>query len=114
MKRYKPVGTCIYCGSGQQGRRQWVVRQFFYGTEMANRFPGLANPPGSPGFNPNVYNPEFVRACYIGLLNRNPDQQGFTNWVNTLNQTGDYDHVLNGFLESTEFRARFGAVDPRY
>lgn len=102
------------CMFGKLGRRQWVVRQFFYGTEMANRFPGLANPPSSPGFNPNVYNPEFVRACYVGLLNRNPDQQGFTNWVNTLNQTGDFDHVLNGFLESAEFRARFGAVDPRY
>ena len=62
----------------------------------------------------DVYNPEFVRACYVGLLNRSPNQQGFTNWVNTVNQTGDYDHVLNGFLESAEFRARFGAVDPRY
>ena len=99
---------------GQQGRRQWVVRQFFYSTETFTRFPGLANPPGSPGFDPNVYNPEFVRACYVGLLNRNPDQQGYTNWLNTLNQTGDYDHVLNGFLESSEFRARFGPVDPRY
>lgn len=103
--------SCIY---GQTGRRQWVVRQFLYSTETFARFPGLANPPGSPGFDPNVYNPAFVTACYVGLLNRNPDQQGFANWVDTLNQTGDYDHVLNGFLESSEFRARFGPVDPRY
>ena len=103
--------SCIF---GKQGRRVWVVRQFFYSSEAFTRFPGLANPPGSPGFDPNVYNSEFVRACYIGLLNRSPDEQGYTNWLNTLNQTGDYDHVVNGFLESSEFRARFGPVDPRY
>jgi len=103
--------ACIY---GMNGRRQWVVRQFFYSGETFARFPGLANPPGSPGFDPNVYNPAFVNACYLGLLNRNPDEGGYATWVNVLNQTGNYDHVLNGFLDSHEFRSRFGAPDPRY
>lgn len=103
--------SCIF---GEAGRRVWVVRQFLFSSETIARFPGLANPPGSPNFDPNVYNPAFVTACYVGLLNRNPDQQGLANWVNTLNQTGNYDHVVNGFLESTEFRTRFGLVDPRY
>jgi hypothetical protein len=34
--------------------------------------------------------------------------------MNILNQTGDYDRVLNGFLESAEFRARFGPAEPHY
>jgi hypothetical protein len=103
--------ACIYSPTG---RRHWTVTRFLVSQETFTRFPGLANPPGSPGFDPSVYNPEYVNACYVAFLNRSPDADGFAYYMNILNQTADYDRVLNGFLESAEFRARFGAVDPHY
>lgn len=103
--------ACIY---RINGRRHWVVTRFFASPETFTTFPGLANPPGSPGFDPNVYNPAFVNACFAGLLNRSPDADGYAYYMNILNQTSDYNRVLDGFLESVEFRSRFGPVDPRY
>lgn len=103
--------ACIY---RINGRRHWVVTRFLASPEIFTRFPGLANPPGSPGFDPNVYNPAFVNACFAGLLNRTADADGYAYYMNILNQTADYDRVLDGFLESVEFRSRFGPLDPRY
>jgi hypothetical protein len=103
--------ACIY---RINGRRHWVVTRFFASQETFARFPGLANPPGSPGFDPNVYNPAFVNACYESFLDRDPDPGGYDYYMNILNQTADYNRVLDGFLESAEFRLRFGPVDPRY
>jgi hypothetical protein len=103
--------ACIYSPTG---RRHWVVTRFLLSPETFTRFPGLANPPGSPGFDPSVYNPAYLNACFVGLLNRSPDADGYAYYMNILNQTADYDRVLNGFLESAEFRARFGPVDPHY
>jgi hypothetical protein len=103
--------ACIYSPTG---RRHWIVTRFLVSPETFTRFPGLANPPGSPGFDPNVYNPAYINACFVGLLNRSPDADGYAYYMNILNQTGDYDRVLNGFLESAEFRARFGPAEPHY
>ena len=107
--------VCIYGNSQTQyGKRFDVAKAFFYAAETINRYPGLANPPGSPGFDPSVYNPAYVTALYNGVLNRNPDQGGLNFWVGQLNQYGNYDPLLNAFLTCTEFRQRFGADNPHY
>ena len=107
--------ACIYGGpSAGLGKRFDVAKAFFYATETLGRYPGLAHPPGSSGFDPSVYNPEYVRALYNVFLNRQPDPDGFSFWVNDLNQYGNYDPLLNAFLTCTEFRERFGSNDPHY
>jgi hypothetical protein len=51
----------------------------------------------------------FVAMQYFGYLRRDPDTNGFNNWVNTLNaDPSNYRHMIFGFLFSTEYRTRFG------
>ena len=53
----------------------------------------------------------FVAAQYYGYLRRTPEPQGFTNWVNYLNaHPGDFRTMINGFMNSTEYRLRFGSA----
>jgi hypothetical protein len=43
---------------------------------------------------------------YHGYLRRDPDIL-YLNWINTMNQTGDYRTMINGFVNSGEYRNRF-------
>jgi hypothetical protein len=53
----------------------------------------------------------FVASQYYGYLRRTPEPQGFSNWVNYLAaHPGDYRTMINGFVNSTEYRSRFGGV----
>src|SRR6185369_14278879 len=53
----------------------------------------------------------FVASQYYGYLRRTPEPGGFTNWVNYLNaHPGDYRTMINGFLNSSEYRLRFGSL----
>jgi hypothetical protein len=48
---------------------------------------------------------------YLGYLGRDPDSAGFAFWLNKLNQFGgDFAkaEMVRAFLESTEYRQRFG------
>jgi hypothetical protein len=95
-------GFDLDCITSKYGRRTAVAASFFYEGEAQRVDPDLANPPGSPGFNPSVYNPAFVRHCYMGFLRRHPEQGGLDFWVDVLNRTGDYLGVINAFISSTE------------
>lgn len=51
----------------------------------------------------------FVASQYFGYLRRTPEEPGFTNWVSYLNtHPGDYRTMVNGFMNSFEYRLRFG------
>src|SRR6185436_242374 len=51
----------------------------------------------------------FVASQYYGYLRRTPDQAGFNSWVTYLaNHPGDYRTMVNGFLNSAEYKLRFG------
>jgi hypothetical protein len=51
----------------------------------------------------------FVAAQYYGYLRRTPDVPGFNAWVNYLTQhPGDFRTMVNGFVNSQEYRLRFG------
>lgn len=110
--------NCIY-GSrsplAYHGRRTLVAYDGFFKAASFNQTdPAMANPPGSPGFNPAVYNPAFVQHCYLRFLRRDPDEGGFVFWVNNLDRYGDYAGVIDGFINGPEYRGRFGAVSPQY
>ena len=52
----------------------------------------------------------FVAMQYFGYLRRDPEEPGFTNWLNYLNANPtDFYTMVNGFANSSEYRLRFGA-----
>ncbi|HKQ99768.1 MAG TPA: PQQ-dependent sugar dehydrogenase [Pyrinomonadaceae bacterium] len=54
------------------------------------------------------YNEAFVIMQYFGYLRRSADIS-YLQWIQTMNQTnGDYRTMINGFLNSLEYRQRFG------
>jgi len=56
-------------------------------------------------------NEEFVTILYRVFFDREPDTQGFENWINALENGATRSEVINGFTGSTEWTsmcARFG------
>ena len=53
------------------------------------------------------FNEAFVVMQYFGYLRREPDAQ-FLVWITELNATGSFRNMINGFMNSTEYRIRFG------
>jgi hypothetical protein len=53
------------------------------------------------------YNQAFVVMEYFGYLHRDPDAL-YLNWIDVLNQGGDSRHMVDGFVNSQEYRNRFG------
>ena len=73
--------------------------------------PALVNPNPPPEYN----NQQFVRDAYRLYLQREPDPGGLNFWTNDLNNcmltNGEYacyHHIVRAFIESIEYRARFG------
>ncbi|HEX8632606.1 MAG TPA: TIGR03118 family protein [Pyrinomonadaceae bacterium] len=51
----------------------------------------------------------YVLAQYFGYLRRDPDQAGYNMWINYLTANpGDFRTMVNGFVNSVEYRQRFG------
>jgi hypothetical protein len=64
-----------------------------------------------PAFRVAEFNSMFVVMEYFGFLRRNSDQPGFIFWLNKLNQfNGDFTaaEMVKAFIESIEYRQRFG------
>jgi len=59
-------------------------------------------PPSGGGY----YNQSFVVMEYFGYLRRDPDAL-YLDWINVLNQGGDSRHMVEGFVNSIEYRNRF-------
>jgi subtilisin family serine protease len=94
------------CGSDWNcinNQRIHTVRGMIESGEFRNGKPALSNPTSA-----DQYNREYVRQLYLCLLRREPDTGGFTTYVNELNSTGNYDHTVHGFINSSEYRRRFG------
>ncbi|MGI8733822.1 MAG: hypothetical protein ACR2LM_11050 [Pyrinomonadaceae bacterium] len=78
---------------GNQTRtRAQVLREISESTEVYNKY----------------YNQAFVVMQYFGYLQRQPDAQ-YLVWLAHLDATGDYRSMINGFVNSIEYRARFGS-----
>ncbi|HUE84317.1 MAG TPA: DUF4214 domain-containing protein, partial [Pyrinomonadaceae bacterium] len=55
------------------------------------------------------FNQAFVAMQYFGYLRRAPEQAGFDDWLNFLNANPtDFRTMVNGFMNSIEYRLRFG------
>src|SRR6185503_14078778 len=53
------------------------------------------------------YNQAFVVMQYFGYLRRDPDAS-YLNWIQELDTTGNARNMINGFVNSLEYRFRFG------
>ncbi|HKO95920.1 MAG TPA: S8 family serine peptidase [Pyrinomonadaceae bacterium] len=72
--------------------RGQVLRQLVESVEVYNKY----------------YNEAFVIMQYFGYLRRTADAS-YLSWINTMNQSnGDYRTMINGFMNSSEYRRRFG------
>ena len=62
------------------------------------------------------FNKGFVSMQYFGYLRRDPDNAGYNDWLDVLNNgrpaqnipPGDFRHLVFGFVYSVEYRSRFG------
>ena len=97
---FNPCGTDWPC---LNAARIHTIRGFIESAEFKQDKPALLNPSST-----DEYNREYVTWLYRSLLRREPDTIGFNNYVNDLNSTGDYDHAVFGFVNSSEYRTRFG------
>ncbi|HEU4386406.1 MAG TPA: DUF4214 domain-containing protein [Blastocatellia bacterium] len=113
------VAQITQCGSNQfciDQKRIEVSRGFWDSAEFQQqpRTNSLLNPNPPPQY----VNREFVRLAYVLYLARNPDQGGWDYWTANLNNCTNpnppnsshcYDDVvIRGFINSTEYRGRFG------
>ena len=76
-------------GNGTRTRAQ-VLREIAESTEVYNKY----------------YNQAFVVMQYFGYLRRDPDAL-YLNWIQELETTGDSRNMINGFVNSIEYRSRF-------
>lgn len=76
-------------------------------TNQMTRAEALRAVAESPEVSAKFFNKAFVLMQYFGYLRRDADAL-YLNWVETLNQTNDYRMMVNGFMNSLEYRQRFG------
>ena len=77
-------------GNGTRTRAQ-VLREIAESTQVYDKY----------------YNQAFVVMQYFGYLRRDPDAS-YLNWIQELNTTGNSRNMINGFVNSLEYRFRFG------
>jgi len=101
------ISQCIFDLNCIHGKRIHTGQAFFAGSEFIQNDPVMANGPGTPGFDPPVYNRRFVFWCYQTYLDRDPtDDPGWDFWTNVLNSTGNYAHIIDAFQLSSDYRNR--------
>jgi Tol biopolymer transport system component len=62
-----------------------------------------------PAARAKEFNGAFVTMQYFGYLKRDPEEEGFNAWLRYLNANpSDFRTMINGFLNSVEYRLRFG------
>src|SRR6185312_13625183 len=67
------IANCLFDRACVASKRAEVAFAFFTAAEFQQIDPNMANPPGSPNFNPTFYNPAFVDHCYNEILRRPPE-----------------------------------------
>jgi len=71
--------------------RAGVLRELAESTEVYNKY----------------YNQAFVVMQYFGYLRRDPDAL-YVDWIHVLDTTNNFRTMVNGFMNSPEYRFRFG------
>jgi hypothetical protein len=98
------VDTLVTTAGVTLGNRQQLIDALNGGTKT--RAQVLREIAESNEVYQKYFNEAFVVMQYHGYLRRDPDIL-YLNWINTMNQTGDYRTMINGFVNSGEYRNRF-------
>jgi hypothetical protein len=62
--------------------------------------------------NAAEFNGAFVAMQYFGYLRRTPEEEGYQAWLRYFNANPqDFRTMVNGFVNSQEYRLRFGRPD---
>lgn len=108
------VTQCGFNATCTHNKRIDVSRAFFYSGEFIGSHPELGGQRGT-----HEYNHHFVYWCYRTYLQREPNAHpdngwdGFNHWVGVLDSSnpdasdGKYNHIIDAFLSSIEYRHRF-------
>jgi len=86
-------------------RRQVLIDGLNNG--MLSRAKALRQIVESPEVAGKYFNEAFVVMEYFGYLRRNPDAL-YMNWLDVINQTSDPRGMVTAFVNSIEYRQRFG------
>lgn len=108
------IAQCVFNLTCIEVQRVHTGLAFFNSQEFMQRIiaedPIMANGPGTPAYDPPVYNRRFVYWCYMTYLQRNPenDLPGWDFWTIELNKNNDYFNMIKGFQASYEYRVLRG------
>ncbi len=98
---YRMYRICLLREPDEAGFRNWVnllKKGTKTGAEVAY---GFYNSPEM--VNRNLSNEEYVTRAYQGIMGRNPDAGGLSNWVGYLDDGLSYGYIISGFTGSKEF-----------
>ncbi|HEX7721294.1 MAG TPA: PKD domain-containing protein [Pyrinomonadaceae bacterium] len=98
------ISQCVFDLNCVHARRISTGLAFFLSSEFITDDPIMANGPGSPNFDREAYNREFVYWCYVGYLHKFPDPDGWDFWTNDLNSDDDYSHMIDAFQLCDDYR----------
>lgn len=98
------ISECVFDLSCVHTKRVATGLAFFYSAEFIQTDPIMANPPGSPGFDREAYNRQFVYYCYVRYLHKPPDTEGWTFWTDDLNSNNNYGHTIDAFQSCSDYR----------
>jgi hypothetical protein len=78
-------------------------------TSGVSRADVLARIVDNQQFTRAQFDSAFVTMQYFGYLRRDPDTAGYQGWLNYLNtHPTDSRTMVRGFVDSAEYRSRFG------
>jgi len=97
------VDTLLSSAGVTLPNRQQLIDSLNTGTSRAVVFRAIME---SNEVYVKYYNQSFVVMQYFGYLRRDPDAL-YLDWIQVLDQTGDPRHMINGFMNSIEYRNRF-------
>jgi uncharacterized delta-60 repeat protein len=100
------VDTLLSTAEVNLSNRQSLIDSL--NNQTATRAQVLRQIAESPEVYQRYYNQAFVVMEYFGYLRRDPDAL-YLNWIQELDQTGDPRHMVSGFVNSQEYRQRFGS-----
>jgi Domain of unknown function (DUF4214) len=97
-------------GNGSETRAS-VLFKVVDGTQTISQGHLIFNTNYGKAFYDAQFNPAFVQMEYFGYLLRDPDDAGYTFWLNKLNAVGNWvdAQMVLAFITSPEYRSRFGA-----
>ena len=98
------VDTLVTTAGVTLGNRQQLIDSLNSGTKT--RAQVLRDIAESSEVYQKYFNEAFVVMQYHGYLRRDPDIL-YLDWIKTMNETGDYRTMINGFVNSGEYRNRF-------